>query len=564
MRWLPMVCAVVGLACQETPATQVLVRFFAEPGLQREATAIRVTVLDYEGNDIVRTHELEPGDARIATVPVTPHGDDPSRTFRVSAELMGSTGVLAQKLVIGRYTVDELREVNVWFEEACRDVLDCADGRTCDLGVCSGACYAPSPVGEVERHHPTCSTCQDCRAASCLALPDGETPEARSCGCASDRCTSGTCLGARATALAVSGGDTGGKYGHACAIVDDEVYCWGTNRTSQAGGDTGFTTPTLLMGGIAAQNIAAARDHTCATGLVDGVRSCWGYNGHLNLSADMSIERSATPIEGLPGEPQFTGIAAGWFTTFAVTDSGRVYSWGSNGNSELGRTDVPMGEIAAMPGPVDGEGWERITAGGLHACGLRNDGELWCWGWNDDGEVGVGNQDIQPLPVRTGCVDGTCFDDFKAVGAGEWHSCAIRENGEMYCVGQNENGALGIGPDNRGPDFSTWQRVEGAWRSVDGGETHTCAVDANGALFCWGGNAEGQLGLGDFMPRDLPERVALPGGGTIDTVEAGFENTCVIRSEDGAVFCWGANYSGQVGNGGGTMTGVALPSRACF
>jgi alpha-tubulin suppressor-like RCC1 family protein len=562
MRWLPVVCAIVGLACEETPATQVLVRFFAEPTLVRDATAIRVTVLDAGGNDVVKTRELQMiADTLLATVPVTPSGGDGSRTFRVEAELLGTAGTIARKLVIGRYTADELREVNVWFEESCRDALDCADGRTCDLGVCTGACFEPSPIGGVERHHPTCSTCQDCRAASCLALPDGMTPEERSCGCPADRCTSGACATDRASDLAVSGGTTAGSvYGHACAISDNQVYCWGSNRTAQAGGDANLVAPEPLMGDFNAESIAAGRDHSCGLGIVDGARFCWGHNGHLLLTDDAGLERSPVPIEGPPGEPQFTDIASGWFMSVALADGGGVYTWGAGANWVLGRADVDV----ALPYPIEGTDWTAIAAGGLHGAGLRGEGELWCWGWNDDGECGVGHQDELVVAARTGCVGDTCFSDFKAVGAGEWHTCAIRASGQMLCAGQNDNGALGIGPDTVGNDVPEWRPLEGSWRAADGGEDHTCAIDDDGSLFCWGGNAQGQLGLGDFMPRDVPARVALPGGGTVAVIETGYENSCAVRHEDGAVFCWGANYTGQVGNGMAGPVGVPLPSRVCF
>jgi alpha-tubulin suppressor-like RCC1 family protein len=208
------------------------------------------------------------------------------------------------------------------------------------------------------------------------------------------------------------------------------------------------------------------------------------------------------------------------------------------------------------------EGWSAIAAGGLHTCGLRS-GALYCWGFNTSGELGIGDVLSRASPVQTGCLDGTCPDDWVAIGPGGFHTCAIREEGALWCWGGNLFGNLGIG--RTGGDLPTPQAVrpDERWRAVAGGEAHGCAIRDDGALFCWGQNVSGQLGVGDRLDHDEPTRVRAPGTDDWVGLGLGRAHSCAVRS-DRTLWCWGDNAEGQVGIGTVTQDAITTPRRVCL
>jgi alpha-tubulin suppressor-like RCC1 family protein len=203
-----------------------------------------------------------------------------------------------------------------------------------------------------------------------------------------------------------------------------------------------------------------------------------------------------------------------------------------------------------------------VTAGGFHACGRKRDGTLWCWGLNGSGELGVGDAVNRFEPVQTGCDAGRCFEDWVAVAAGDFHTCAIREGGELWCWGGGLNGQLGVGPLMDRDSSRPLPVSDGAWRAVSGGQSHTCGIRDDATLWCWGRNDFGQLGVGDLERRDVPTRVLAPGGDQWVRVGAGRDHTCAVRSDE-TLWCWGWNEDGQLGIGAAGEDGPS-PRRVCF
>lgn len=182
-----------------------------------------------------------------------------------------------------------------------------------------------------------------------------------------------------------------------------------------------------------------------------------------------------------------------------------------------------------------------VSAGGAHTCAVRQDGTLWCWGRSLDGQVGVGDLGSAfSEPQRVGTAT-----DWAAVAAGGAHTCAVRADGTLWCWGDNLEGQLGLGTLGEGTDGGEPARVEGSWRSVVTGDGHTCAIDTDGALHCWGANRWGELGIGTMDPTPVPSRV---GTEAWTVVAAGADHTCALR-HDGTPWCWGRNTDYQLGLG---------------
>jgi alpha-tubulin suppressor-like RCC1 family protein len=143
------------------------------------------------------------------------------------------------------------------------------------------------------------------------------------------------------------------------------------------------------------------------------------------------------------------------------------------------------------------------------------------------------------------------------VSAGEEHSCATQE-GALYCWGQNEDGILGLG--HADPVSSPGRvGVAESYQHVEAGARASCALDARGSVYCFGDNALGELGVGDFERRALPTEALL--AARVVQLSMNHSHACAV-SEGGELHCWGQNYEGQLGqNDGFPGENSAVPLR---
>jgi alpha-tubulin suppressor-like RCC1 family protein len=236
---------------------------------------------------------------------------------------------------------------------------------------------------------------------------------------------------------------------------------------------------------------------------------------------------------GASGASSVRGFACG------LTVSGAAYCWGFNGSWQLGNG---TGVNASAPTPVAGGlQFASLAVGGAHACGLTAAGLAYCWGANTFGQLGTGAMQSSSTPVRV--VGGLLF---ASLSAGAGHTCGVTAAGAAYCWGDNGDGQLGDGTTILS---ATPAPVAGGatFASVSGGNVHTCGVTTGGGGFCWGDNSRGQLGAG-LTGGKAAVPVAVVSGLTFTTIVAGYAQTCGI-AVGGAAYCWGDNYSGQLGTG---------------
>jgi alpha-tubulin suppressor-like RCC1 family protein len=163
---------------------------------------------------------------------------------------------------------------------------------------------------------------------------------------------------------------------------------------------------------------------------------------------------------------------------------------------------APGVACVASPAAVTGSHvFTTLAAGRYHTCGLKANGEVWCWGLNAAGQLGASSSgSSSAAPIR---VNGQLV--FESISAGDFHTCGITADEEVYCWGSNVNSTLGVAdvadtcnglPCSRGPvraGGATFTAV-----SLDVGSTHTCALDADGVAHCWGQNAVGEVGSDEF------------------------------------------------------------------
>jgi alpha-tubulin suppressor-like RCC1 family protein len=234
--------------------------------------------------------------------------------------------------------------------------------------------------------------------------------------------------------------------GHTCARASDgALYCWGGNDRGQLGiGTTVAESSPTLVGAGPYEAVSLGRLHTCA--ISNGVLSCFGFNESGQLGIVAVRENQPLPVEletpGAGVENDWAEVSCGaWFTCARKRD-GRVFCWGGNQYGNLGR--VTATADAEVPGPVDGDlTFARIDCGRSHCCGLvRVDTtfDLYCWGRNEKGQLGTGDRADRFVPTRVGG-DTRWSEHFSA---GEEHTCAVREGGELACWGDNAALQLGV------------------------------------------------------------------------------------------------------------------------
>ncbi|MEO1056876.1 MAG: hypothetical protein AAFY28_08190 [Actinomycetota bacterium] len=385
---------------------------------------------------------------------------------------------------------------------------------------------------------------------------------------------------------------------HTCArSAKGEVRCWGANLSGQLGigntndiGDNGGEMgnnldPVDLGTDRTAAAVAAGFSHSCAL-LDDASVKCWGDNslGQLGVGNTFHLGDNAGEMgDNLPTVDLGTGrtataITAGFGHTCALLDDGTVKCWGLNTLGQLGQGDLiargdNAGEMGDNLAPIDlgtGRTAVGISTSFIHTCALLDNGLVKCWGANAGGQLGLGdtagrggaaNQMGDNLPVAPLGTGRTAT----SVSAASAHTCALLDDATVKCWGGGAFGALGYGdvagrgdgPGEMGDNLPTVDL--GTGRSVvaiDAGGTHSCARLDDLSLKCWGSNNNGQLLLGDAIPRgdnvgemgdNLP---ALDFGDDrfVTAVTASVGSTCAVLDIN-RISCWGLNTRGQLGRG---------------
>jgi alpha-tubulin suppressor-like RCC1 family protein len=228
-------------------------------------------------------------------------------------------------------------------------------------------------------------------------------------------------------------------------------------------------------------------------------------------------------------------ISAGGNHTCALrSDDGAAFCWGQNSSGQLG---AGYPEHFAAPIMVDTDlRFRAISAGDTHTCAITNGDDVYCWGDNVHGQVGGGAAASVGLPpTLVGAID------FDMVSAGMDHSCGVSTTGTAYCWGQAY-----LGDDTTKVRRATpIQVVGGPYSMVSASANFTCALTRTAVAVCWGENAGGLIGNGGTEEEPLPEPVA--GGRAYDWISSGITSSCAIESVSGDTWCWGANNVGQLG-----------------
>jgi alpha-tubulin suppressor-like RCC1 family protein len=287
-----------------------------------------------------------------------------------------------------------------------------------------------------------------------------------------------------------------------------------------------------------------------------------GTNFDNEATCKMSIRRAMTIWVAAP----VAVLSCGTRTGLLVDERDPVGADAGGGPSgdAGGFGGTPDAAAPDATGPEAGipMGTTMLALGSYHTCSVRIDNAVYCWGGNTIGQIGDGTDQDRPQPTRVPLPFAGVMD----LQAGFRHTCVALVTGDVYCWGENLDGQ--IGPAELGAAVRTPVRVDLPQTEVGGvvglaaGEYHTCANYADGRLFCWGSDKQGQLGVGEGSTRVPPTEVAFTG--SVVKVGAGDFFTCAMVQGDESkrVSCFGQNHRGQLGDG--TFEDRPFPEQALF
>lgn len=372
---------------------------------------------------------------------------------------------------------------------------------------------------------------------------------------------------------------------HTLAVTEDgAVYAWGYNNKGQLGimSHTTKLVPTLTMV-VSDVTAVCARGENSAALQSDGKLYTWGENGRGQLGINTTTN-TFIPVLAMEN---VRAMGLGSYNTYAIDEMGILFGWGSNLRGQLGlersmeknsaqlvmsgAKQVSAGKYSS--GVLDAEGImyacgynyygqlgdgggldnpalhmipgltgiEKLEEGYQHSFAIKSDGSLYAWGYNYYGQVGDGTRTTRKTPVLL-----TGISNVQEVSSGEQHSLAITDDGTLYAWGDNTYGQLGNGTSG---GYSTTPTVVTGISNVKfiaTGYRSSYAVTEDGTLYAWGDNSSGQLGDGTKTSRTSPTKIT--GISNVQKVSSNKNHTLAIQ-EDGTLYAWGANKTSQLGNG---------------
>ncbi len=340
---------------------------------------------------------------------------------------------------------------------------------------------------------------------------------------------------------------------NSCALKSDgTVLCWGRGDEGGVGDQANVdrSIPASVSGNLRFQSLAGSQGRTCGIA-TDGRLYCWGSNNNHGLG--LGPLGSVPPFVSVPTKTAdtvttFTSVSSSQQGSLcALTNGGVRWCWGDNDNIELGNglsVDVTVPTRVAPPL------FTTVAMGNYHGCALAAGGVPWCWGYNGHGAIGDSSFVDSSVPKRV--VGGHFFTTIVSL---QDATCALKADGSAWCWGSNDFGMSGDGTVGGNRYSPRIVPNAPAFVQLDGHGQYVCGRTGAGSAYCWGRNTQGQLGDGSTTNRSVPTPVA--GSHLFVRIATGTVHSCGIAAD--AVYCWGANTKGILGDG--TLTPRLVPTK---
>ncbi len=301
-----------------------------------------------------------------------------------------------------------------------------------------------------------------------------------------------------------------------------------------------------------------------------GAAFSWGWNITGQL-CNGSTTGSDVPVRvDLPPRTRVTGVAAGFALSVVATSTGTAFSCGKNDDGDLGDGSTATSDVPVKVDLPAGTKVTKVAAGTDTGLAVTSTGAVLAWGLGDEGQLGNGSTATSDVPVDVSLPAGT---KVTAVAAGALHNLALTSTGAVFAWGYNKDGELGDGT-TANSDVPVKVKLPAGTRvtAIAAGGYDSLALTSTGAVWAWGYNADGELGDGSTAKSDVPVNVRLPAHTRVTAVAAGGSLTGVGTIEagpghslaltsTGAVLAWGYNADGELGDGGTGHSDVPVKVR---
>lgn len=265
----------------------------------------------------------------------------------------------------------------------------------------------------------------------------------------------------------------------------------------------------------------------------------WSLRGNLGVGTTTTI---ISPTRETCSATDWCQLSVGrTYQTHAIKTNGQLWTWGGNNCGQLGdgTTTNKCSPVREFCCAAD---WCQVGAGRWHTSAVKTSGELWVWGWGTAGRLGDGTTVCKCSPVR----EISSSTDWCALGAGCFHSIAIKSSGELWTWGSNICGTLGDGTtvNKCSPVREFYSATDWCAAAADG---HSVAIKTTGQLWSWGYNTCGELGDGTTISKCSPVQEICSATDWC-RASAGWTHTAAIKTS-GQIWTWGGNTCGELGDG---------------
>jgi len=331
---------------------------------------------------------------------------------------------------------------------------------------------------------------------------------------------------------------------------------WGKNSLGQLGmgegGAKDYPSPAAVPGGTKFASLSLGHAHSMA---VTDEGSLFGFGDNSGSQLGVGEDRFRNVPSEISPQISFSRVVCGRSHTIGVTLSGKLYSWGTNALGQLGQSDLTPRAAPSLITLLNGKKVQNVATGSASVLVLLSGGEVFGWGRNNAGQLGIHASKVAKTSPefvmstqKPNAVVGVAAGGYAYQYEG--HSAVVMATGEFFSWGWNAFGQLGIGEVEDShpiPQKNTWlSKVKVV--QIACGQFATAAVTDDGTVYTWGLNDSGQLGKGDFSsgPVEVPQRIHIDAA--VSQVAVGYAHMLAV-TVDGRVYAWGRNFYGQLGVG---------------